>query len=122
MTYPTERGDKLAAKLNPMMGTTLEIRETCALIARHARTHNRYAEMWCSVELSDRETARLERRETALEARITDLVSRLPETDDGPITVRFDGDPRGHTVKLVLPGESRRHADVWDQESIGADV
>src|SRR4029453_2461052 len=89
MTEITERGNKLAWKLNPMMGTTTEIRRLCSLIARHARTHNRYAEIWCRGELSGRGAEGLERREGRLEARIPELVSGLPETDDGPITVRF---------------------------------
>lgn len=122
MSEITQRGRTLAAKLNPMMGTTDEIERTCSLIARHARTYNRMQEIWCSVEMDERQEARLTRRETALERRLADLVGQLPETDDGALRVAFSGDPRGHCVKLTLPTGYRRHADVWDGESIGADV
>jgi hypothetical protein len=122
MAETTERGWRLAHKLNPAIGTTSAIAETCSLIARHARTHGHIQETWCSVEMSDRQTARLEKREAQLEARITRLVEDLPETDEGPITVLFGGDPRGYTVKLVMPGTLSRLHDDWGQEGIGADL
>ena len=118
----TNRGRELAWKLNPALGSTVEIDRTCSLIVRHARTYNRIQEVWCSVELSDRATAQLERREALLEQRLTDLVDWLPWTDDGAITVKFDGDPRGHCVKLVMPGQYERLHDDWGREGIGADV
>jgi hypothetical protein len=122
MTQITDRGRKLASKLNPAIGTTREIEETCSLIARHAKTHGHIQETWCSVELSDRQTARLMVREAALERRIVDLIEHLPDTDEGPWAVLFGGDPRGHTVKLVAPGSLVRFHDDWGQEGIGADV
>jgi hypothetical protein len=122
MSKITDRGRELADKLHPAIGWTSDITRTCSLIARHARTHGHIQEAWCSVEMSDRQTERLEKREAQLEARITDLVAQLPETDEGPITVLFGGDPRGHTVKLVMPGSLVKLHDDWGQEGIGADV
>lgn len=122
MAEITYRGIALANKLNPLFGTTPKIQETCSLIARNSRTYNRIQEYWASVEMSDQQVAYWEKREANLEKRITELVESLPETDEGSIKVAFSGDPRGHCVKLTLPGSYKRHADVWDQESIGADV
>jgi hypothetical protein len=103
MTRITKRGSELASRLNPYIGTTMEILETCSLIARSAVTHDRIQETWTSVELSDRATERLERREAGIEHRISELVENLPATDDGPFKVTFEGDPRGYTVKIVTP-------------------
>lgn len=120
MPEVTRKGEELASKLNPAIGTTREIRETCSLIARHAQTHGHIQEMWCSVEMSDRQTARVEARETNLERRITALVDSLPETDEGPFKVKFGGDPSGYTVKIIAPGSlARRMHDDWGQDGIG---
>lgn len=103
MAEITERGRKLAWRLNPFIGTTGAIERTASLIARHAVTHDRIQQRWCNEEMSDRATARLERQEAQLEQRIAKLVESLPETDTGPFTVKFEGDPRGYTVKIVTP-------------------
>lgn len=117
---PTKRGDELANILSRELGTTREIRGLCALIARHARTHERIQETWCNDEMSDKATARLEAREARLEARIADLVATLPHTDHGPFTVRFDGDPRGHTVKIICPVGGLELGNTWgDRRDIG---
>jgi hypothetical protein len=96
----TKRGNELAHLLNPYIGTTEQIRRICALIARHATTHARLATAACNRELTRWEAA----KETRIEARIRSLAELLPHTDNGPITVRFQEDPRGFTVKLHVPG------------------
>lgn len=103
MTNITNKGRELADRLGRHVGWAPTISETCSLICRHGTTYNRIQEAWCSVEMTDRETARLEAREARLEARIRDLAGRLPEHDSGPWRVRFEGDPRGWTVRLVAP-------------------
>jgi len=108
MPTVTSSGEKLASYLAPVLGYTHAISETCSLIARHAKTYARIQEMWCSVEMSDRETARVERQEEILERRIRDLVADLPHSDDGPFGVEFSGDPRGYTVRLFCPEPSAR--------------
>lgn len=45
---PTRKGDNLADKLNPYVGTTHEIRVTCALICRYATKLHRLAEEACN--------------------------------------------------------------------------
>lgn len=108
MPTVTKAGTSLADAILPVIGRTHAIMETCSLIARHAKTYARIQEMWCSVEMSDKETAYWELREQQLERRITELVDDLPHTDDGPWDVSFEGDPRGYTVKLFCPEPSAR--------------
>jgi chromosome condensin MukBEF MukE localization factor len=70
--------------------------ETARLLLRHAKTYDRIQEMWCSEEMSDRRRGALEKKETNLERRITELAERFGAK------VKFGGDPRGFTVKLLL--------------------
>lgn len=67
------------------------------LLMRHAKTHGRIQERWCSEEMSESLTRRVERREKQIEALITRHAESLG------CKVHFDGDPRGYTVKLFLP-------------------
>lgn len=119
MTITTDAGDKLAMKLNPAIGTTLEIRKTCALIHRQAATYDLIQERWCNDDMGDKARARLEAKESRIEARITELVGDLPHTDEGPIEIKFGGDPRGYTVKLVMPGSLEKLHNDWGREGIG---
>ena len=77
--------------------------EICSLIARNAATYGRIQEAWCSVEMSPQQTSGTERREKNLERRISELVEQLPTVKGEQITVKFGGDPRGYTVKLIMP-------------------
>jgi hypothetical protein len=107
MMTTTERGDRFASKLNPYVGTTYQIRQTCARIHRLAVTYERIQEAWCCDERTadpeSRYTKNLERRELGIMNKIMDHVRDLPEPDDGPWRVQFDGDPRGYTVRLIAP-------------------
>lgn len=99
----TNHGRELADALGRYVGWTPTISATCSEIARAARSYNTIQERWCSEEMSDETTARLERREEKLGAKLASLVQDLPHTDDGPFALVLQGDPRGHTVKLVTP-------------------
>lgn len=99
----TKKGLVLADKLGRYVGWAPGISETCSLICRHATTYDRIQVMWCNDEMSDARTARVEKREAQIEERIRHLVAMLPETDDGPFRVQFDGDPRGYTTRLLTP-------------------
>src|SRR4249919_1848710 len=105
----TKNGDKLANKLAPAIGWTNDIAETCSLICRHAATHARLAEVECNREMTLWETEQVE----MIQRRMTDLVASLPETDDGPFTVYFQGDPRGATVKIEAPDPWKYLYDGW---------
>ena len=69
---PTHKGDVLADKLNPYIGTTHEIRVTCALICRYSAKLHRLAEEGCNgpwwMDSSDRHIGDLYRREGDSEA------------------------------------------------------
>lgn len=99
----TNNGRKLADKLGAYVGWTSNITLTCSEITRAARSYSTIQERWCSEEMSDATTERLVKREEKLEAKLDALVQDLPHTADGPFTLVLQGDPRGHTVKLVTP-------------------
>jgi hypothetical protein len=126
----TRKGNELANKLNPAIGTTREIRETCSLIARHATTHTQLAELLCNGGTYSHETGKVPdatrnhriawatHRTEVVERRITALVSDLPATDGGPFGVTFESDPRGCTVKITAPAEWTRLYDDWGDDGI----
>lgn len=113
MSKITNRGRAFAAEIKRYFpapsDTTLEL---LSLIARHARTHHRLQEISCSVEMTERQQLRHDRRDAQIEARIATLVARLPASTAGKVTVRFEGDPRGYTVKLVVP-EQPYEGNTW---------
>lgn len=105
MTQITDKGRELAHKLErsypdlPLRVWHETLYPLCSLICRHAATHGRLQEMACNWELNLRE----QRLEELTESRIRELVSQLPHINGQPIRVKFGGDPRGYTVKLVMP-------------------
>jgi hypothetical protein len=108
MTQITKKGYELAFRLNPYLGTTNHIAETCSLIARHATTYAWIQERWCNDEMPESQVKALEAKEAWLEARIIDLAIDLPLTDQGRIWVQFDGDPRAYVVRLLVPDPDYR--------------
>ena len=81
------------------------------LLLRHGRTYSRIQEMHCNgvgtwygesaqsfAKRQARFETRLEHRESLLEARIRAICAELG------YTASFEGDPRGHTVAVVIPG------------------
>jgi len=95
----TSKGHKLANDLK-VFGITQHVLEVCSLLARHAVTHHRLQEIQCNREATAAELL----QEKHIERRIVELVSELPEAPTGKATVKFSGDPRGYTVKIVIPG------------------
>lgn len=89
-----------------------QVAEICSVIARHARTHCRLQEVACSVEMTEKQQARHDKRDEAIEARIRVLVGKLPKSKNGFPTVVFDGDPRGYTVKIGIPHASQE-GNTW---------
>lgn len=65
-------------------------------LGRAATTYARIQEIWCSVELSERQTAKLEQREQRLENLIKSIAASLE------LIAVFQGDPRGYTVRLKM--------------------
>jgi hypothetical protein len=66
-----------------------------------ATTLHRLSEVSCSVEVSDREQARMERREKSAEARVRSIVSEVPGA-----SVDFQGDPRGCPFGVTVNGRT----------------
>lgn len=62
-----------------------------------SKEHHRIQERYCSEDMDDEVRLRVEQREERVEARMTQIAEKL-----GLLT-RFDGDPRGFTVKLFAP-------------------
>lgn len=74
-------------------------------ILRDAATHHRLCETDCNDGLTDKQS----RQSDACERRITERVKAL-----GPgFGVMFSGDPRGATVKILLPSG---YSDSWGGE------
>lgn len=73
------------------------IEEVCSLICRHATTHQRLMEDACNLEIDTRKVGNIE-------GRIVQLVKwHLKELTGLDIRIKFSCDPRGYTVKLVMP-------------------
>lgn len=119
----TKNGKKLADSLNPLIGSTSEIDEICSKICRLAVTHHRLAEDECNgpypLEWTQNWQDSIEAKTEKVEKQITALVERLPETDEGQLTVEFQGDPRGATVKLKVNNMDRHPSyNGWALEAI----
>lgn len=99
----TNNGRKLADSLGQYVGWTNGISTTCSAITRAARSYCTIQERFCSEDMSDATREALEAREERREAKLASLVQDLPHTDEGPFVLRLQGDPRGHTVRLVAP-------------------
>lgn len=110
-----EQFERVIADATVEMGDSTErpyAVQTARLLMRHGATYERLAEVECSVELSEQQAARLERRQQQLEQRMRKLVARLGERFD----INFNGDPRGYTVKIKLP--TKRY-NTWGGEELG---
>lgn len=102
MSTVTENGRKLAREISNWIEIAHDTSVICSLIARHARTHHRYMEIDCNEGLTAEQARKVDR----IEARIRELVSYLPKSKvkGAGLSVKFSGDPRGYTVKIVIPG------------------
>jgi len=95
----TKAGRILSRELAPHVGKAPEeIAHACSLLTRHATTLHAGYERECSVDMTDRERARHEKREAMIEARVRVIAGEI-----GAVSVRFNGDPRGVPIKLTLP-------------------
>ena len=108
MSTITKRGRGLRTQLNEAQLVCTqeeysELAETCSLIARHAKTYRRLAEIQCgdgthSGEWVNAHWEWIEKRETQLENRLATLAKSLPSS----VTMQLDGDPRGWLVRLIV--------------------
>ena len=105
----TAKGRELARKLNPYIGTTPAIVDTCSRICRlHPALHRIMVE-WCNGDDPLRETDQdaWHAKWTAEQVRLMDLITAhvedLPHVDGGQIIAYFNQDPRGPAVLLTTP-------------------
>lgn len=68
-----------------------------------AKRHHTIQTRYCSEEMTEEVRTITERKEAALEKDIREIAERYG------LRAKFDGDPRGFTVKLHAPG-----GDVWN--------
>jgi hypothetical protein len=78
---------------------TLEDREAVYDMIDRAKRHCRLAEKYCSVAMDEEQLKRHNATEEGIEREIRRTAARLG------LTAKFDGDPRGFTVKLHAPVE-----------------
>ena len=114
----TRKGTALAVMIHRLGGgKSWETDGVCSLVCRHAATYTRLAEeaasgprwAWGSsvdwtarVDVATFQAAN-ERDTERTGRRIAALVAELPATEYGAITVELGGDPRGYTVRLLVP-------------------
>jgi hypothetical protein len=83
-------------------------------LVRAAKELGRIAERQCSEEMSEREAARVERRERKLETLVRVRCDKLR------IHATFSGDPRGFVVKLHFgPDPKRQPGNTWGGPETG---
>jgi len=126
MTRRTPKGYQLAESLRTTEHQSIDV-GVCSLLCRSATTYLLVQEGHCNghpiqsspsapIELVNKLQAaweqRLEKQETQLEKHISKLALQLP----GVKAVKFGGDPRGSTVKLVM--HDGRYGGDWGQEGI----
>lgn len=81
-----------------------QVAEDVAELVRLARAHARLAELACNQELTPRQEA----RDARTEARIREVLAPYG------VRVKFQGDPRGYTVRLTFPTvDGREPSNNW---------
>lgn len=93
----------------------LEVAEILSVISRHAATHQWYATQDCNRGLEHNELAATYQLEVAIKALVDELATHFYK----PVTVRFTGDPRGYTVKLMI---AEHPGNTWGGASEGYGV
>lgn len=90
-----------------------EARDYAPLLARDAGIIKRIEEAFCSIEMSEKETARLERRAELAEKRIHKVAKSLG------ITATTGGDPRGCCAYLHFTYAEHKPHNSWGGEENG---
>ncbi len=114
----TRKGSTLALTLYRLGGgKPWDTEGLCSYIARNAGTYTRLQEEACSgprwswtyqgdwtqvISVADFE-AKNDKATASCERRIVGAVAQLPPTEFGPVRVTLGGDPRGYTVRLLVP-------------------
>jgi hypothetical protein len=95
--------------LNPWLDRdkVVDLSITLSLIARHAKTYRRLAEIQCGDGIHSGEWVNthyewLEKREAQVAFRLWNLAQQLPNN----VRMELQGDPRGYLVRLIVTDET----------------
>jgi hypothetical protein len=98
------------AQLTGSMLNTKDIEVFVDRLHRYETTLHRISEIFCSVELTDKQTKRLEEKELRIENKVAGIAELLR------FPVHTQGDPRGGTIRFTLPS---KRSNNWDRETWG---
>ena len=126
MATAKEREEFIAAMVREFPNKSADsVAQLARLLLRHAKTHGRLAEETYNGHpaqgspslpaatinrLQEKWDARIARQEKQVERRMSEIAAELGAKID------FGGDPRGYTVKLILPSG---HSNTWGQDGFG---
>lgn len=109
----TKKGLELAFRLRKYLPITVSdytILKACSNICRAGTTLNRIAERLCNEDMSEKETARVDKQESQMEKTIEKELGLLMSEPDVPeIKVVYGGDPRGPVVTLIINNGKYNH-------------
>lgn len=111
----TERQDTITCFISEAQnaGSMLSIRDIeqfCDLLHRYETTLHRIAEIQCSVEMTEKEETRINKKEETIEKKVQNIAGLLR------FKVNFNSDPRGGAIRFVL---SSGRSNGWDGETWG---
>ena len=85
--------------------SVLQLGDICDLLHRHEATLHRIAEMICSVEMTPGKENKLDLKVNRIEDRVRALLQPYG------IDVRFNGDPRGGAIRMIMPDHESNNLD-----------
>jgi hypothetical protein len=87
-----------------------DIENICDKLHRYETSLHRISEIQCCIEMSEKETKRLDEKEERINQKVRDIAELLR------FKVRFQGDPRGGAIRFILPSG---RSNGWDLETWG---
>lgn len=93
--------DAVINEIQPHISNLPTIKRILKSIMANSTTHGRLCLIDCNDGLTASEAAKMEAIESRLGFNLQDLNSFITDVDK--IKMRMDGDPRGFTIKLILP-------------------
>jgi hypothetical protein len=111
----TTTGTALALQIERYFapGAAFDLRQLCALLARLAPAYHRIQELRCNEPMTERQERRIDRLEGSIEARARAIVDAFPPLASGKrLGLTFTGDPRGFTIRVVVP-DAPHEGNTW---------
>ena len=110
--------DAVINEIQPHISDLPTIKRILKSIMSNGATHARLCSTECNRELTDSETAKMETIESRLAFNLQDLNRYITDVDK--IKMLLSGDPRGFTVKLLLPRTNK--FNTWGGAECGYGV